>query len=595
MKKLFFSLGIFLILAFSLAHIEKSQIYGDLFQKNDVLSESSENFYSPQDYYMNDVSKICNSGSDPEIENFSVSLEEGTRTVGLLTTISDADDETLDWEIDFGDDESDSGTEDVGNEISTTLTVDQTWGCDGCRDKTYDACDFDSFLDGADECYDISGRSGSTCLSDESMEVIRLDIVQSVDVGSCDTDPPTPGTDKFEYTIMCNTSSQVSLDHTYQSDGTYTIKLTVKDEAGHETSESHQVIIENGGDDDDDNGDDDDDDDNNGNNSLTVAPKTQTIAVGASVTPITVSGSTSGHTFTLNAGTTGITKPSTCSTGATSCALTAPTAAGTATLTVAKTGQTSAVATITVKTGENGKECHLWNAGDEGEIPSEFAYPWDLLSDKKETTVVVRCYEDGIETDIGNDASNHIIWKKAWISKDGVDWTENVSLSGSSSINNEGEWFLGSANFVDSFSEEELQKIQYISTYQCDYVDDEWQGSGGGTCGCEDDECTDVGHWTLQAFQKDSGGSGNPTVTLRADPSTLNSPGKVTLFWETKNIGADWKCTASEGWSGDKDPKGSTTGEETNTLSATTTFKLRCVSPDGSKENTGAVTVTVSG
>ena len=25
---------------------------------------------------MNDVSKICNSGSDPEIENFSVSLEE---------------------------------------------------------------------------------------------------------------------------------------------------------------------------------------------------------------------------------------------------------------------------------------------------------------------------------------------------------------------------------------------------------------------------------------------------------------------------------------------------------------------------------------
>ena len=35
-------------------------------------------------------------------------------------------------------------------EISTTLTVDQTWGCDGCRDKTYDACDFDSFLDGAD-------------------------------------------------------------------------------------------------------------------------------------------------------------------------------------------------------------------------------------------------------------------------------------------------------------------------------------------------------------------------------------------------------------------------------------------------------------
>ena len=231
----------------------------------------------------------------------------------------------------------------MGNEISTTLTVDQTWGCDGCRDKTYDACDFDSFLDGADECYDISGRSGSTCLSDESMEVIRLDIVQSVDVGSCDTDPPTPGTDKFEYTIMCNTSSQVSLDHTYQSDGTYTIKLTVKDEAGHETSESHQVIIENGGDDDDDNGDDDDDDDNNGNNSLTVAPKTQTIAVGASVTPITVSGSTVDTPLHSMQEQPELRNQVPVPQGTTSCALTAPTAAGTATLTVAKTGQTSAV------------------------------------------------------------------------------------------------------------------------------------------------------------------------------------------------------------------------------------------------------------
>ena len=67
-----------------------------------------------------------------------------------------------------------------------------------------------------------------------------------------------------------------------------------------------------------------------------------------------------------------------------------------------------------------------------------------------------------------------ILFGKSMDFKDGVDWTENVSLSGSSSINNEGEWFLGSANFVDSFSEEELQKIQYISTYQCDYVDDEW-------------------------------------------------------------------------------------------------------------------------
>ena len=82
--------------------------------------------------------------------------------------------------------------------------------------------------------------------------------------------------------------------------------------------------------------------------SLSVSPTPQNIAVGASVAPITVSGSTSGHTFTLNAGTTGITKSSTCSTGATSCALTAPTATGTATLTVAKTGQTSAVATINV-------------------------------------------------------------------------------------------------------------------------------------------------------------------------------------------------------------------------------------------------------
>ncbi|QQS59393.1 S8 family serine peptidase [Candidatus Peregrinibacteria bacterium] len=84
-----------------------------------------------------------------------------------------------------------------------------------------------------------------------------------------------------------------------------------------------------------------------GGATLAVSPTTQSIAVGASVTNIAVSNSASEHTFTLNAGTTGITKNQ-CSDGSTTCTLTAPTAIGTATLTVKKTGQTDAVATIIV-------------------------------------------------------------------------------------------------------------------------------------------------------------------------------------------------------------------------------------------------------
>lgn len=80
-----------------------------------------------------------------------------------------------------------------------------------------------------------------------------------------------------------------------------------------------------------------------------------------------------------------------------------------------------------------------------------------------------------------------------------------------------------------------------------------------------------------------------PTVTLTADPASIASGGASSLNWTTTDATG---CTATGGWSGARDPAGSTviTG-----LAATTTYTLDCTGPGGTAGSTVTVTVTMAG
>jgi hypothetical protein len=82
-----------------------------------------------------------------------------------------------------------------------------------------------------------------------------------------------------------------------------------------------------------------------------------------------------------------------------------------------------------------------------------------------------------------------------------------------------------------------------------------------------------------------SAGAPQPTVSLSANPTTVNAQGSSQLTWSTSNADA---CTASGGWSGSKATAGS---ETVGPLSAGTTFTLACTNTAG---GTGSNSVTVS-
>lgn len=238
----------------------------------------------------------------------------------------------------------------------------------------------------------------------------------------------------------------------------------------------------------------------------------------------------------------------------------------------------------------------MWNVGNAGEVVSEYAYPWDIFSDDFETTIRVFCQEEAANIEIGNGNENHIIWHEALLSGDEENDTwETLPLSGEKTLDGNSSWILGSAHLTKSFSADDLKKRQYVAVYQCDFVQGQWK------CGCRDnnDSCLDNGDWSLQAFQRQSHSNltslADPVLTLSADPdvfSSLTSPYKSVLFWNTENIGADWTCTAEGGWSGEKDPLGSTIGEQVE-VSETTSFTLSCVDPSGIKSATDTIRIVV--
>lgn len=86
------------------------------------------------------------------------------------------------------------------------------------------------------------------------------------------------------------------------------------------------------------------------------------------------------------------------------------------------------------------------------------------------------------------------------------------------------------------------------------------------------------------------GGNGpansTPTVSLAANPTSLNSGQSTTLTWSSTSASS---CLASEGWSGSKATSGT---EQLGPLNATTTFVLTCTGSGRSASQMVTVTVT---
>ena len=78
--------------------------------------------------------------------------------------------------------------------------------------------------------------------------------------------------------------------------------------------------------------------------------------------------------------------------------------------------------------------------------------------------------------------------------------------------------------------------------------------------------------------------TGQPTVTLAANPTSINSGQSSTLTWSSTNATS---CTASGGWSGAK----ATSGTEQVTPVATGTYTLSCTGTAGSASQSATVTV----
>ncbi len=77
-----------------------------------------------------------------------------------------------------------------------------------------------------------------------------------------------------------------------------------------------------------------------------------------------------------------------------------------------------------------------------------------------------------------------------------------------------------------------------------------------------------------------------PTVTIAANPSSIDLGSSTTLTWSSTNAGS---CSASGAWHGAQPPSG-TTGE-TPTVTGTNSYTLTCNGPGGTASNTASVNV----
>lgn len=78
-----------------------------------------------------------------------------------------------------------------------------------------------------------------------------------------------------------------------------------------------------------------------------------------------------------------------------------------------------------------------------------------------------------------------------------------------------------------------------------------------------------------------------PTVTITANPTSITSESSSTLTWSSTNANS---CTASGGWIGTK----ATSGSQSVSPTANTTYTLSCTGAGGTVSQSATVTVTVS-
>ena len=102
-------------------------------------------------------------------------------------------------------------------------------------------------------------------------------------------------------------------------------------------------------------------------------------------------------------------------------------------------------------------------------------------------------------------------------------------------------------------------------------------------------QCTGAGGNVSRTAQVTVTTAPAPTVDLNANPTAVAPSGTSMLSWTSTNATA---CTASEGWSGSRQPQGS---ESTPALSNNTVFTLTCTGAGGSASDTVTVTVNAGG
>jgi hypothetical protein len=85
-----------------------------------------------------------------------------------------------------------------------------------------------------------------------------------------------------------------------------------------------------------------------------------------------------------------------------------------------------------------------------------------------------------------------------------------------------------------------------------------------------------------------SGSSTTPTVSISANPASITSGGSSTLSWNSTNTTS---CTASGVWTGTK----ATSGSQSVSPTATSTYNLSCTGIGGTANASATVTVTASG
>ncbi|MBI4276752.1 hypothetical protein HY629_02845, partial [Candidatus Uhrbacteria bacterium] len=101
--------------------------------------------------------------------------------------------------------------------------------------------------------------------------------------------------------------------------------------------------------------------------------------------------------------------------------------------------------------------------------------------------------------------------------------------------------------------------------------------------------CTNAGTFTGTASVQVQVLRPPPTVTLTANPTTVNTGGNTTLTWTVSNATS---CTASGGWSGSKSVSGGS--EVKSSLVSNQTYTLACTGPGGTVTKSATVQVQVN-